>query len=136
MTDDGRELYPAGLYDGRPPRVAGDLTSGEAADSVEHSAGSQRARVKAYIAGRADGATDDDAEVALGLAHQTVSARRRELVLEGLIEAVGYRLTRRGRRAQVWRPVTPPEPEPDPAPATLWDSPPPAQYRDPARFTR
>ena len=50
------------------------------------------------------GRTDEEIEDATGLKHQTASARRRELVLKGLVEHTGeYRRTRSGRRAKVWR---------------------------------
>jgi len=53
------------------------------------------------------GATDDEIEKALGLRHQTVSARRRELVLDGKVSASGEeRKTRSGRLATVWCAVT------------------------------
>ena len=56
------------------------------------------------------GVTDDEMEVLLGMSHQTTSARRRELVLKGLIGTNGdKRKTRSGRNAQVWRT------QPDPA---------------------
>lgn len=50
-----------------------------------------------------EGTTDDEIEVALGLPHQTASARRRGLVLRGLVGASGKRRrTRRDRTATVW----------------------------------
>jgi hypothetical protein len=49
------------------------------------------------------GATDDEMEEALGRVHQTVSARRRDLVLYGLVKNSGRtRLTRNNRHAIVW----------------------------------
>lgn len=48
--------------------------------------------------------TDDEIESALGVSHQTVSAARRTLVKNGLIERTGtLRATRSGRQAQVWQ---------------------------------
>ncbi len=48
--------------------------------------------------------TDDELEIRLGMRHQTVSATRRGLVKDGIVEATGdKRPTRSGRSAQVWR---------------------------------
>lgn len=50
------------------------------------------------------GATDEEMESLLGMKHQTVSARRRELVLRGLVEPSGNRRkTSSGRSATVWQ---------------------------------
>ncbi len=79
-------------------------TSREAAIAAKPSAKSIRARVRRWIdrQGR-NGATDDEIEVASGMPHQTISARRRELVLEGAIVWNGLkRKTRSGRNAKVW----------------------------------
>jgi hypothetical protein len=49
------------------------------------------------------GCSDDDLKWALGLRHQTASARRRELVLMGLVvDSSRRRTTRSGRKATVW----------------------------------
>lgn len=49
------------------------------------------------------GATDDELEVALDLRHQTLSARRRELVQsERIVDSGETRKTRSGRSAVVW----------------------------------
>lgn len=78
-------------------------TSREAADSMETHATNLRAKVLALIEGAGVlGMTDDEIEVSTGLRHQTASARRRELVLKGLIEPNGRRKTRSGRWAKVW----------------------------------
>jgi len=48
--------------------------------------------------------TDDEMEVLTGMSHQSLSACRRGLVKDGLVEATGgHRPTRSGRSAQVWR---------------------------------
>lgn len=66
-------------------------------------ASGDEARVLKLIRERG-GCTDDEIEVALNLRHQTASARRRGLVLKGLVvETAGRRKTRSGRRATVWR---------------------------------
>ena len=50
------------------------------------------------------GACDHEIEVVTGLKHQTASARRRALVLRGLVEDSGVRrLTESGRGAIAWR---------------------------------
>jgi hypothetical protein len=80
-------------------------TSVEAAESMEPNAGTLRALVLDFIRGRLGaGATDDEIEVALGMRHQTASARRRELAIGKWIEDSGERrATRSGRMAIVWK---------------------------------
>lgn len=94
---------------GRPrpkslPHVPQSQTSKEAARSMERKAPSIRDRVFSYIKAQGrDGSTDDELEQALGLRHQTASARRRELVKMGLVQDSGQRRpTRSGRSATVW----------------------------------
>ena len=91
-------------YNGQVPRVAGSDTSRQAAESIEGSVDTMRARVLAFIRSSGlDGATDDEMEAEMGMRHQTVSARRRELVLKGLVRDSGSRReTRSGRKATVW----------------------------------
>lgn len=79
-------------------------TSLEAAAAMAKTgkAGTDERRV--YEALRAQPDTDDGLERRLGLIHQNVSARRRSLVLRGLVEETGeHRQTGHGRRAKVWR---------------------------------
>ena len=65
-----------------------------------------RLAIVRYIDGqRAHGATCDEIEVALGMRHQSASARITELRRGGKIEAVGKRPTRTGSKAAVY--VTP-----------------------------
>jgi hypothetical protein len=91
------------LYDGNPPHVNTD-TSFAAAKSIEPSITRLARMVKAFVIKR-DGATCDEVEVALGLTHQTASARIRELVLRGQVHDGGERRkTRSGRSAIVWIP--------------------------------
>lgn len=60
------------------------------------------ARVAQHVR-ESGGATCDEVEVALGLRHQTASARLRELVLKGAIKDSGARrLTRSKRKAAVY----------------------------------
>ena len=79
-------------------------TSLEAAVSLAARVHTMRGRVLELIASRgALGATDDEIEVSLDMRHQTASARRRELVLNGSIVFSGMkRKTRSRRNAQVW----------------------------------
>ena len=86
------------------PYVPGSETSIEAAHSIVPSLQRLERRVLGVIEERGDlGATDDEIEVITGLAHQTASARRRALVLRGLVADSGLRRpTRSGRRATVW----------------------------------
>ena len=89
-------------YNNKPPFVAGSETSEEAAKSIKPS--SLRSKVASMLRLRGlFGATDDELEASLGLRHQTVSARRRELVLLVKAKDSGVkRVTRSGRRATVW----------------------------------
>jgi predicted ArsR family transcriptional regulator len=47
--------------------------------------------------------TCDEAEIALGMTHQSCSATINKLMNEGLLIADGTRITRSGRPARVWR---------------------------------
>lgn len=86
------------------PYVSGSNTSLAAAASQAGKAEVDEARVLDFIRSRGKyGATDDEAEVALHLLHQTASARRRGLVLKDLVVDSGLvRLTRSNRFATVW----------------------------------
>lgn len=91
------------------PFVKDSDTSKSAADSMMKIAPAQKAQVYdlIYITGE-DGMTDDELEFALGAKHQTISARRRDLVIEGRVKDSGNRRkTRSDRWATVW--VTVPE---------------------------
>lgn len=96
------------LYGGNAPHAAGSATSKAAGESVDW--GSMRDRVLDVIAWRSArntfssrGLTDDEIERILGLRHQSVSPRRRELVLLGKVVKSGRtRATRSGRQATVW----------------------------------
>lgn len=97
------------LYDGNAPHAANSATSRAAGASVNRV--SMRERVYDHIltysgAGWWHGATDDEIEQDLDLIHQTVSARRRELVLLGkVVDSGRTRPTRSGRQATVWMTV-------------------------------
>lgn len=99
-------------YRGKPPHVNTE-TSIAAAESIEPVAGTMRAQVLDCIRAREEftlglgcgplGCTDDELEVLLSMRHQTASARRRELQLQGFIVDSGWtRTTRSGREAIVW----------------------------------
>ncbi len=92
------------LYDGMPPHVAASETSAEAARSIIDSVGRLQAVCYKHIFLAATrGATCDEIEAALGLRHQTASARIRELVLKRYIADTGVRrLTRSNRSAVAW----------------------------------
>lgn len=88
-----------------PGHVQGSDTSKAAADSLsDGTAKALREIVYRHLLERdARGATDDEMEAALGMRHQTLSARRRELVIKGLaIDSGDKRKTRSGRSATVW----------------------------------
>lgn len=93
---------PALPYGGVPS--VNRKTSKEAAETLIDSAGSLRARILSFIVARdSRGATCDEVEVALGLRHQTASARIRELFLLGRIKDGEWeRRTRSNRWAVVW----------------------------------
>ncbi|MBO0864839.1 MAG: helix-turn-helix transcriptional regulator [Mycobacterium sp.] len=92
------------LYDGTPPHQEPG-TSSDAALSVLSDTHRLQGQVFRAIQTAGDrGRTDDELEQLLGLRHQTVSARRRELVLLDLIEDSGdRRRTSSGRGAIVWK---------------------------------
>ena len=92
---------PSNAYRGRPPRVRGSATSGDAGDSIAPRAGTIRARVLAFIVANG-GSTCDEIEVGLTMSHQTASARISELVLDGhCIRSTTKRKTRSGSNADV-----------------------------------
>lgn len=79
-------------------------TSRAAAGRAKESAGTQRARVLAYIQWcSATGATDEELQDRLGMNPSTQRPRRVELVAKGLVKDSGVRRqTRSGRAAVVW----------------------------------
>lgn len=85
------------------PYVPGSATSKAAAYSMLPIAGTMRARVFDVIKAGVDGATDEEIEIALGGKHQSVSARRRELVLGGhIVDSGRTRINKSGRDSTVW----------------------------------
>lgn len=83
---------------------AGTDTSAAAAESMKAKAPLLRDRVYESIkARRSEGMTCDEAEVALGLSHQTCSARFNELVGRSeIVDSGNRRPTRSGRKAIVY----------------------------------
>lgn len=103
------------------PYVSGSDTSRDAAQSLINDLGRLELLVFTLVQ-RAGilGMTDDELEEKSQLAHQTISARRRELVLKGRVRDSGVRRqTRSGRKATVW--VLGQEPEPSPGQASKSD---------------
>jgi predicted transcriptional regulator len=93
-----RTVYPDA------PGYAPPQTSKDAAGSMKPKAAALRQRILAELQVRGSfGATCDELEGAMGLAHQTASARLREMALKGLIvDSEMKRATRSGRWAIVW----------------------------------
>ena len=95
------------IYGGNQPHVAG-MAAGELAGRMStqdkvHSLISQRTKTGRESMFTDEGATDDELERLLQLRHQTVSARRRELVLLGkVVDSGRTRKTRSGCKAKVW----------------------------------
>ncbi len=86
------------------PFERGRETSRTAAREAEGKAPGDRERVLQFLIRRGRrGATDDETEDVLNMAHTTASARRRGLYKEGLVIWCGTtRKTRSGRPANVW----------------------------------
>ena len=82
---------------------AGTDTSAAAAESARTKAPFLREQVRAAVAAHPEGMTCDEAEVALGLSHQTCSARFNELVGRSeIVDSGNRRPTRSGRKAIVY----------------------------------
>ena len=95
-------------YPEDPGFEKGSDTSEEAAEAAIPTRAAMQRLVRAVIVGAETndppGLTCDQVEVITGGAHQTISARIRDLVLNGSIYDTGdRRLTRRGRKAAVYR---------------------------------
>lgn len=92
--------------DGLPPRkTRGQATRWDTQDqawtSVQPRLGTINAKVLDAL--KECPSTCDELEQRLGLSHQTCSASVNNLMNDGLIVADGYRKTRSGRSARVWR---------------------------------
>lgn len=83
-----------------PAPFSNPTTSADAAHAMRpHLARLERIVLEAIF----EGATDEEIEARTSLRHQTASARRRELVLRGLMKDSGAtRKTTSGRAAIVW----------------------------------
>jgi hypothetical protein len=88
-----------------PAPFSDDETSRSAAKRiVPHLARLENLVLEAIRAAGDAGLCDHELEKCTGLQHQTASARRRELVIRGLIEDSGLRRdTPSGRSAKAWR---------------------------------
>lgn len=91
------------LYGGTPPHE-NTPTSREAAVLIKPASKTLRLKIlDILVSAGTRGNTDDEIELITRLRHQTVSARRRELVLLSVVCDSGRtRMTRSGRRATVW----------------------------------
>jgi len=99
------------LYGGTPPHVHRD-TSIDAAERILPEVTALASKVLWHIQRSFTGATCWEVEQALELAHQTASARIRELQLKGRIKDSGLRRkTGSGRKAIVWYPANDPPAE-------------------------
>lgn len=107
----GQELEPDpgslplfGGTDNLPVPHNGSPTSREAAQRIAPTAKSIRAAVLKHIVMCGPrGCTDEECQRALSLRVQTQTARRNELMRQGLVRDSGQRrLTSSGRRATVW----------------------------------
>lgn len=100
----------ASLFDHEPapdvcrPRHRGNRESRDANEAVQPSKKALQQKIWDFIKRRGPhGATCDEAEVALGLSHQTCSARFTELAQAGRIRKLAdRRATRSGSKAAVW----------------------------------
>lgn len=86
-----------------PAHQRHSATSRDAAKSVASKAETLRAQVLAHIANCGErGATDEEIQLALGMAGNTQRPRRCELAKAGRIKEQGRRKTSTGRSAVVW----------------------------------
>lgn len=92
-------MTQADLFDICENNHGGDAQSAEAHGRTNKDR--DRARIVEYLRTVND-ATCDQVEVALGMAHQTCSARFSELKRDGVIVKAGRRETRTGCTAQAW----------------------------------
>ena len=103
MRDESRQMdLMEALAEPMPPHNSTE-TSREAARSIRSRASALKELVFNWIARQPLGATCDEAEEALGLKHQTCSARFNDLMTTGRIISAGKRPTRSGCNAMVWK---------------------------------
>ena len=110
-NDQGSLFHPAQSGGWRRPPHNGTETSKAAADAIVGDSRTLRARVFGFLIERGvDGATDEEIQHALGMACQTETPRRRELVKMHLVrDSERKRKTSSGRRAKVWIAITTPQ---------------------------
>lgn len=88
------------------PHSDADTSRQAAKRIVPHLARLESLCLEAIRAAGEPGLCDHELESLTGLAHQTASARRRELVLKGRVTDSGIRrLTPSGRKAKAWRAI-------------------------------
>lgn len=99
------DLFNGRGYPDRPGYVRDSDTSKGAADSLsDEILSKQKTEILAFIGAFANGRTCDHVEEALGLRHQTASARIRELVLaDKLYDTEKRALNRSGRPARLYK---------------------------------
>ena len=96
------DMFAPHPYAGKLPHARDSKTSEAAAARATPTAKSNRRMIFEFLQ-RVGGATDDEIEEMFDLLHQTASARRRELVLQGMVCDSGHkRPTRSGSEATVW----------------------------------
>lgn len=83
----------------------GNKNSEAANDSIQSQKQIIRKKILEYIKSCPEGATCEEIEIALGIAHQSCSARCTELKSLNLVYQDGGRLTRSNRRAAVLKAV-------------------------------
>ena len=93
------------VYGGKPPHNGTD-TSMEASAMIASEAGSLRDKVLRLIRSSPDGMTDWELVKSLNRPNDTITPRRRELVLMGMVRDSGRRrFSPAGRRVKVWKEV-------------------------------
>jgi hypothetical protein len=92
------------ITDPEPPSVAGSATSEAAGASIVHKLNQMQAAIRDHIHALGEqGATCDEVEAALGMKHQTASARIRELRAKSkIVNSDRKRPTRSNRMAVVY----------------------------------
>ena len=92
--------------------MAEHTTSRQVSDAAQPTFGERRSvkqRIVAFVEKRSDGATSDEMEAHLEIAHQTVAARLGELERAGLLHCTdAMRKTRNGKLARVYFAGPPP----------------------------
>ena len=90
-------------YNGSAPYVSHSETSLQAAEQIEPSAATLRAKVLACLKAHPEGLTDEQLQELTGMEGNTERPRRRELELAGKIrKGEARRRTSSGRMAVVW----------------------------------